>query len=335
MSTHIAAKRLVAPPSYLYRYRPLEGALFDREIDALRDALLWAPQFSEMNDPMEAFYEFGGAADPFIDRMLAPSGKSTSDMYRMAQKVIDNFCLVSFSSSHMDLPMWAYYASNFAGMCLEFSSEEIFVGDFQNESLLPVTYAEAPLPTISIHDLNDIQTAIESRLSRKCSEWHHEKEWRIICGSGGKRFYVDDALKRIFLGPKTSAAHAKRICEIFRNRPTEILQGRVNGYDLTFKTIQPATPVDACERVGEGKLELEEILLDKDGVTEFLRTPYERLTEELTAIAARPNTQTIHCCDLSGDHNKNAIYVWSEHRLRSGQNVWRKVYFDRDMKKLP
>src|SRR5690606_22052719 len=106
-------------------------------------------------------------------------------------------------------------------------TEEVFLGDFQNEKLLPVTYAEAPLPPIAFHELSTIQPAIESRLSRKRLEWRHEKEWRILTGAGGKRFYVDDALPRISLGPRVADAHADRIVTRFQNRPTEILQGKV------------------------------------------------------------------------------------------------------------
>lgn len=322
------------PPARLYRYRPLDDALLDRELRALEQAFLWSPRFSEMNDPMEAFYELGGVADPMIDQLLAPSGKSTSDMYRMAQSIIDNFCLVSFSSGHLDLPMWAYYASNFAGMCLEFSTEEIFVGDFQNERPLPVTYAKSPLPPIAFHELDKVETAIQARLSRKRLEWQHEKEWRILTGAGGARNYLDDALTRIFLGPRTMDAHAERICALFQNRPTEILRGKVVGYELAFDVIKPATPLAACERVGEGKFDLDEIIYDRGELEAFLRVPFDRLSDELRAIAARPNTQAISGCDLSGTHNKNAIYVWSEHKLRSDRIAWRKVYFDRHMKPL-
>jgi hypothetical protein len=322
----------VTPPKHLYRYRPLDDALVDRELNALKDAFLWSPHFAEMNDPMEAFYELGGIADPVIDRLLASTGKSTSDMYEMARQVIDNFCLVSFSSDHMNLPMWAYYASNFAGMCLEFSTEKIFVGDFQNERLLPVTYAEAPLPPIAFHELDAIQPAIESRLSRKRREWQHEKEWRILTGAGGARYYVDDALTRIFLGARMTDANAERICALFKDRPTEILRGRVDGYKLTFEVVKPVTAFADCERVGEGKLDLDELIYDREELAAFLRVPFERLTDELSAIAALPNTQAVSGCDIAGSHDKNAIYVWSEQKLRSDRIAWHKIYFDRHMK---
>lgn len=120
----------MTPPDQLYRYRPLDDT-FVRELAALKNGYLWSPHFTEMNDPMEAFYEFGGTGDAVVDQLLKPAGKSTADMYDMAKRVIDNFCLVSFASSPVDLPLWAYYGSNFSGICLEFATDTLFVGDFQ------------------------------------------------------------------------------------------------------------------------------------------------------------------------------------------------------------
>lgn len=140
-------------PEKLYRYRPLDEALFEREFGALREAYLYAPPFAAMNDPMEAFYEIGGPGDRIIDSMLAPAGKDVGAMYKMLSDMIDGFALVSLAGTHLDLPMWAYYASNFAGMCLEFSTPSLDIGDFQGEKLRPVTYARKALPPLTVADI--------------------------------------------------------------------------------------------------------------------------------------------------------------------------------------
>lgn len=61
-------------PPKLYRYRPLEDGLLNRELDALSDSFLYAPPFTAMNDPMEAFYQTGGPGDRIINAMLVPAG---------------------------------------------------------------------------------------------------------------------------------------------------------------------------------------------------------------------------------------------------------------------
>ena len=58
-------------PQFLYRFRPLKsGKILEREIEALRDSYLFAPAFSEMNDPMEAYYETGGPGDSAVNNMI-------------------------------------------------------------------------------------------------------------------------------------------------------------------------------------------------------------------------------------------------------------------------
>lgn len=324
-------------PSHLYRYRPLDEALFEREFEALKNAFLWSPHFREMNDPMEAFYELGGAADPILDALMLPSGKSTRTIYDMLRNTIDNFCLVSLSTSHRALPMWAYYASNFAGMCLEFRTNELFIGDFQNERLLPVTYAETPPPSIQFHHLDGdaMQTTLEDCLSRKRIEWQHEQEWRILTGAGGPRHYLDDALNRIYLGPRIADAHASRICELFQDRPTEVLRGQVRGYEFRFETVKPALALAHCNRIGAAKLNLDDLLYDRKGLEAFLDVPISELEALLRRIVEQPNVEEIVSCDLSGSHKGNAIYIWTTYRLRSGRDVWKKIYLDSKLRPLP
>ena len=189
-------------PKLLYRVRPLDDHLLDREIRAIQDSYLYAPPFSAMNDPMEAFYEIGGQEDLVLDALLAPSGKGTRQMYQMVSEMIDRFALVSFTGTYEDLPMWAYYGSNFAGMCLEFEPSLLEIGDFQNEQLRPVTYAREALPALTIADATS-EEAVITRITRKRSEWAHEKEWRFLVGEVGPKHYLDDALRRVFLGPLT------------------------------------------------------------------------------------------------------------------------------------
>jgi hypothetical protein len=54
-------------PSALYRFRWLDIHTFEREMIALENSYLYAPPYSAMNDPMEAFYETGGSGDRITD----------------------------------------------------------------------------------------------------------------------------------------------------------------------------------------------------------------------------------------------------------------------------
>ncbi len=323
------------PPVKLYRYRPLDDVRLNRELKALQESYLFSSRFSEMNDPMEAFYETGGPGDRIIDAMFAPAGKSTKEIYQMLSEMIDSFALVSFASSNEDLPMWAYYGSNFAGMCLEFDTAELMIGDFRGQQLVPVTYARSALPPLTFADLGTkhLAEAVIARITRKRSEWAHEKEWRFVTGQAGPMYYLDDALRRVFLGPKVKPEHAEKVCEMLERRPVEVLQGETKGFELVFRSIQPALALEKCERVGIGKFDFTEHLYAQEDLSRFLVVPYTVLFEECRRTALRPNMEEFAGIDLAGS-DKNAMYIWTSYKLRNGRAVYQKRYFDSHFRKI-
>lgn len=313
-------------PRLLYRFRPLDDDVLDREISALKDSYLYAPSFSAMNDPMEAFYETGGPEDHLLDALLASTGKSTSEMYKMVSEMIEHFALVSFAGTHEDLPMWAYYGSNFAGMCLEFECFQLGIGDFQNEHLRPVTYARKALPALTIAEVTS-QEAVIARITRKRSEWAHEKEWRFIVGAVGPKHYLDDALRRVYLGPRVKPEHAKRVCEIFKKRTVEVMQGEIQGFDLKFHCIQAPCNEEVCERVGAGRFDPFDHEYGRPELEAFLKVPYQALLDECQRLSLHPNLEQISDFDIAGS-SKNALYLWAIYKLRNGREVYHKRYYN-------
>lgn len=325
------------PPPKLYRYRPLNDALLDRELAALRDSYLFAPAFAAMNDPMEAFYETGGPGDSIVDALLAPTGKRIDDMYAMLTKMIDSFGMASFANNYDDLPMWAYYASNFAGMCLEFDTVELFIGDFQNERLRKVTYARSALPPLTMADMlphERLEEAVIARITRKRSEWSHEKEWRFIAGQAGPKHYLDDALRRVFLGPRINSEHAMAVCDVLDRRPVEVFQGKIRGFELAFGSIKPARQLQECERVGAGRFDPCEQLYAQRELGDFLAVPIEALVDECRRIALRPNMEEFSDIHIASTHEA-AMYILTIYKLRSGRKVYNKRYFDEKFTLLP
>lgn len=85
------------------------------------------------------------------------------------------------SESEDSLLMWAHYANNHRGMCVEYNLLEI------NKQLgfspIPVIYSvdRACFRSININSINrDSLCALIESISSKSSEWSYEKEWRII-----------------------------------------------------------------------------------------------------------------------------------------------------------
>ncbi|HWU17132.1 MAG TPA: DUF2971 domain-containing protein [Devosia sp.] len=323
-------------PATLFRFRSLlddSGALFKRELGALADGYLYSPPFGSMNDPMEAYYETDKASADIIDGLLRHTGFRSNEIYKLIREETDKFALISFSSTHKAPPMWAYYASNFAGMCLEFDTELLRVGDLRGERLRPVTYARHPLPPLSLADIDKMQASVEARLSRKRIEWRHEEEWRYLTGEVGKKHYLDDALLRVFLGPRIKAEHEAKICQLLRRRPTEVLKGDVVGYELQFRTIQAACPLAECEKVGGGSFRVPDEAYRDEEITKLLSHRINDLVSLCDRHSIRPNSEEFLCFGVSAKP-KPHLYMWTTYKLRSGRIHHHKHSFDHNLREL-
>lgn len=89
------------------------------------------------------------------------------------------------SESENSLLMWAHYAHNHRGICVEYDLLEI--NRILNFSAIPVIYSEER-PCFDCLDPQIIQKdalkLLVQSLTSKSSEWRYEKEWRIILNKG-------------------------------------------------------------------------------------------------------------------------------------------------------
>ncbi|MVW90102.1 DUF2971 domain-containing protein [Pseudomonas sp. PB101] len=303
-------------------------------MDALKNAYLFAPPFGKMNDPMEAFYETGSHGDQFVNDVLQPTGVSTHSFYKPLKEMTNRFALISFSTTHEYLPMWAYYASNFAGMCLEFSTAQLSTGDLKDEHLLEVEYVTSPASPINLTDIfaKDQAARVMKRLAQKRIEWRHEEEWRFVTGEVGRKHYLDDALSRVYIGPRANPSHVAAICETLAGRPVEILQGEINGYSMTFQTIQVPTPWSEAERQVDSIFNGAEGLPDQSELDGFLSVPYNTLAETCISLARHPNMEEFGGIGLNGAND--ALFIWTSYLLRNGRRVYVRRYYGHDMELL-
>lgn len=111
------------------------------------------------------------------------------------------------SESEKSLLMWAHYANNHRGMCVEYDLPEI------NRQLqftaIPVIYSDSRIcfRSINTDSINqDTHTAFIESLSSKSPEWSYEKEWRIIRDKAACGDKWDDTKKGALLDmiPPTS-----------------------------------------------------------------------------------------------------------------------------------
>lgn len=290
-----------------------------------------------MNDPMEALFEFPGMNDPM--GVILPK-----DLLSQFTSVLEDTAntartsgVISMSETHLNYPMWAYYGSNFAGMCLEFDTQELTISDLPRDSYFPVPVkynSIAPRPITLEHlAISDPMDVVTRRLIQKRAEWAHEKEWRYLAGRPGPKRYTDPALKRIYLGPNIDPHVKTTIVDAMKRRPVEIYEGLVVGYEVKFSCIQQSIPWAECDRTGAGIFNAGVAFKAKDELRSILGNKFEVLEQKCLELAAHPNVETV-----AGAHplkDGKGVYVNAIYRLRddAGDIVHSHV-FDRNMNPL-
>lgn len=242
-----APARVVHVPPTLYRYR----ALNDFTIQSLRDNSLYFARPDQLNDILDGrFYvpprslsndeearvrrskELGHA---FV-RHLTIDKKSGGYKYKRVSHVdgsadddLSNSIfrdlkddlegpslqcgICCFSQTPFSIPMWAHYADNHAGICIEYSTTPELFAQLQSKkfSLLPVVYRKdlVHLDPMQLVD-NEERVLVETIAQYKSPEWSYEMEWRLISSTGGA--IIDNPLTctKVIFGNRARSADVAR-----------------------------------------------------------------------------------------------------------------------------
>lgn len=184
-------------PKSLFRYRPCN----ENSIDTLSNDTIWFSLTETLNDPFDClinvdkdlilnnFYKDfelqNGYHLSFKDKLSLKPELNTyiNDFIEEIEGVRGNISITCFSETNRSILMWAHYASGHQGVCIEYSTLEIF------ESLdlvpVPVNYTDniASISRINLDETDDyseISGIFVKSLMTKSPDWKYEKEWRII-----------------------------------------------------------------------------------------------------------------------------------------------------------
>lgn len=190
-------------PLYLYRYRSLAGKKrLTQELDSLEESYIWSGDLDSMNDPMEGFF------NPSIRLMDSPDYQEVFN--GMKHSIIG---ISSFSDTHENELMWAHYAANYTGICIEYYPLRLRDSLSSRYKIVRVGYSDNP-PRISIKEK---EIAERKMLSHKKFSWSYEREWRVL-GPRGQAKIADDCVRRVYLGNRISALRRKKLLVILANR---------------------------------------------------------------------------------------------------------------------
>ncbi len=182
-------------PAYIYKYYSVDPL----NLDAIKNNKMWYSAPVRFNDVFDCdlLIDKDAIEDSFIKqypgiRKIRPGSpawlkfqdvfdKSLIDLKSKVEAIREELGITCLSESYDSLLMWAHYASNHSGMCIEYDLIKIFKE--LSFTPVPVIYSEkkASLNTISLNgDQRETMKAFLECLTSKSPEWKYEKEWRII-----------------------------------------------------------------------------------------------------------------------------------------------------------
>jgi hypothetical protein len=231
-----------ASGSHFYRYQSAEQP--DRLKPIVLEHLLYLPSVAQLNDPADCRPKIKPMLveelvtflkndyirrNPILalDLLLENESKIRTgiqtlglDWFQRKLSMILNsqmeqFRVYSLSRRFDNLSLWAKYAANHSGYCLEFANEGPFFGEHVTEGV----YGEyAPF------DVNDSENRCAGFLVSKRPEWSNEEEVRLIQARGGVPLVKIEPqwLTRIILGKNMSPDNQKHVCEWAKQRDPEL-----------------------------------------------------------------------------------------------------------------
>jgi hypothetical protein len=153
-----------------------------------------------------------------------------------------DFRLASFSETHDNELMWAHYASNYSGICLEYQYDMLSekFGDTPQAELLPIEYSRKLFRVEEALLFDDPQTAREI-LRQKKSSWSYEKEWRLFTRNERQPIFPE-TITSIYLGLRIrDEAKAHLMGAVLEAFPeVDFYQMQVRGYRHKWKKLTPA-----------------------------------------------------------------------------------------------
>ena len=176
-------------PSKLYKFQPFE----ENRISTVLNNKLWFTLPKDMNDPFDSrgvcwnYQEIGDFLKSHLSEEKVNRYNSIDDIVNGAiSSMRDNIRITCFSEELYSMPMWAHYANNHTGFCIEYDFTSLGYNNTLTKNLFPVGYETKRYNITNLFKMalsGKYDTRIKLLfflMNLKHSSWSYEKEWRII-----------------------------------------------------------------------------------------------------------------------------------------------------------
>lgn len=209
-------------PRYLYKYCTVDSAL-----EFLGNHSVWFATFDQFNDPFDCAMQISEqyTKDDW-ENLLTSQGVDTETKNKIINDVMANpsegariiresiegikkqIGILCLSDRYDNLSLWAYYANQHRGVCLEFD----MLADLETFSMPKKVSYDNTFPMINyLHD----QGSVVDALFHKSKDWQVEGEYRIIKHKRtGLREIKPEALTKVILGLRCDNAAKENIVKL-------------------------------------------------------------------------------------------------------------------------
>lgn len=168
--------------------------------------------------------------------------------YRKAMRALK---VCSFSTRYDSLLMWAHYADNHKGICIEYNTTEFEYSDYRARFLFPVIYTDKLLDVTDLlvgdsKDINIYRYTLSSLCKSEC--WSYEHEWRLVFPHGvieNEQSYHYNRPSRVYLGSRIDSSDQRKIEEIAVETGIELKKMVLSKchYQLEDRDLRDAIPL--------------------------------------------------------------------------------------------
>lgn len=137
---------------------------------------------------------------------------------KLLSKFKDILSISCFSEDYHSVLMWAHYAKNHSGICIEYDISGLNKLDILRRGLHPVIYNDKmiDITTLVFHQLNNrpIHHLLILKSSMyKSTDWSYEKEWRLIVSKPSNNYVTTPKPTKVLLGSKIEANNERLLRE--------------------------------------------------------------------------------------------------------------------------
>lgn len=168
----------------LYKFRAISGSSFRFSQDIFVNRQLFLPTADSLNDPNE------GVAVIEVQNQYRAWGNQLEERNRRS-----NVRVCALTEQHRSSVVWAHYADEHRGICLELDTDEL---DTTKGLLQPVQYSDS-VPVLGHNSGTDPRTAFLN----KTTEWAYEREWRYVSAEPSSVLPLSEStIRRVLLGAR-------------------------------------------------------------------------------------------------------------------------------------